>query len=822
MSTPPTTTLYPFDPTGKLASNLITGEQQILTAVNFRDYHFIVPQMAPYFTKSLVVKFQPVVGDTKILTEGIDYYCTYVFHDASLACATRIAGAISFNNNLLAGVVQLQYQTLGGIWTIDQQEIATILADAVYNPRVTTWEQVTYQPITFPVIDHDWDLVDLVGMSEVVNAVNAVQTAILQQASTGITAYLVNYNNPHQTTAAQTGAPTVAQVTAMITAAVTGTNGAGFAPTESPNFEGTPTAPTAPVNTDTAQIASTEFVINQASTTEPLADGTAAVGVSTMFARADHVHPAGSSTAGETVVFGSAITVSPITSGVLSLFNSAKTTTPLLVTVDTTNMTPGQTAISVVNINDGATQVVSPEGVYVNQPQVASGTAPTYQSLVSNVVPQGLWSSLAVTYGKLTTLPTSGNFTSAVFSATQTVISVNGTVVVYNPETETFGAAVATGLAIDISTTCLLNGLTSVMYMINATTGVVFSQYESVVVGCVFTISGSTVTPITLVTANVGGAPTASFVAQLQPGSFLFSIGGSTAQTTGTLIAASVSGTTLTFGTAVATGTITGTGTGIVLNTSRVAPVSTTTGIVALYAGTSSPALYVASVSGVTVTLGTPVNAANVYSVAESGYSGVVIGLSGSNVTQAALTPITVSGTTITLGSSVAIGPTVTSGTTTFNHANFRTYISSTQYTNSTNTLWKYTPTTGQFLYVANTIYPFTISNAGLITLGSVVNSAAQVTYVQQAPDGTFGYTETSSTPTTALFTVSNNVVAVGAQVYPFALANTTSSYSATYMFGRYSISGTWYTYPLVESAIPIAVNAGIPTTGGSVLTNFY
>jgi hypothetical protein len=190
---------------------------------------------------------------------------------------------------LLAGVVQLQYQTLGGIWTIDQQEIATILADAVYNPRVTTWEQVTYQPITFPVIDHDWDLVDLVGMSEVVNAVNAVQTAILQQASTGITAHLVNYNNPHQTTAAQTGAPTVAQVTAMITAAVTGTNGAGFAPTESPNFEGTPTAPTAPVNTDTAQIASTEFVINQASTTEPLADGTAAVGVSTMFARADHV-----------------------------------------------------------------------------------------------------------------------------------------------------------------------------------------------------------------------------------------------------------------------------------------------------------------------------------------------------------------------------------------------------------------------------------------------------------------------------------------------------------------------------------------------------
>ena len=52
-----TVTTYPFDPTGKLASNKITNEQQIITSNNWRDYHFIVPKFAPYFADTIKVKF---------------------------------------------------------------------------------------------------------------------------------------------------------------------------------------------------------------------------------------------------------------------------------------------------------------------------------------------------------------------------------------------------------------------------------------------------------------------------------------------------------------------------------------------------------------------------------------------------------------------------------------------------------------------------------------------------------------------------------------------------------------------------------------------
>jgi hypothetical protein len=63
------------------------------------------------------------------------------------------------------------------------------------------------------------------------------------------------------------------------------------APLASPALTGTPVAPPAAVDTNTTQIATTAFVLGQAAAATPLMNGAAAVGTSTRYARADHVHP---------------------------------------------------------------------------------------------------------------------------------------------------------------------------------------------------------------------------------------------------------------------------------------------------------------------------------------------------------------------------------------------------------------------------------------------------------------------------------------------------------------------------------------------------
>jgi len=69
------------------------------------------------------------------------------------------------------------------------------------------------------------------------------------------------------------------------------------APLNSPALTGIPTVPTASVDTNTTQAASTAFVLGQASQVAPNMDGNATVGVSTKFSREDHVHPTDTSRA---------------------------------------------------------------------------------------------------------------------------------------------------------------------------------------------------------------------------------------------------------------------------------------------------------------------------------------------------------------------------------------------------------------------------------------------------------------------------------------------------------------------------------------------
>lgn len=65
----------------------------------------------------------------------------------------------------------------------------------------------------------------------------------------------------------------------------------GAAANDSPALTGIPTAPTAAANTNTTQLATTAFVLGQAGTLDPAANGIQTVGTSTRFAREDHVHP---------------------------------------------------------------------------------------------------------------------------------------------------------------------------------------------------------------------------------------------------------------------------------------------------------------------------------------------------------------------------------------------------------------------------------------------------------------------------------------------------------------------------------------------------
>jgi len=223
-------TSYPVDYTGQAASNRIVDEQIVVLPPGDRLFHFTMPMFAPFYEDGHSLKMRDINNNVTPLTLGVDYYLSHKFMDASLATMHPIWGSVSFLKPL-SGTLLMTYQTLGGVWTIDSATIASILMNTVQNPRITTWEQVVARPIDFPVVDHPWDLADMVGMSQILDVLNNFYTAYLtsldpNSGGTGtsiILDHINNRNNPHQVTAAQAGAYSTLQIDTMLAGYLTTT-----------------------------------------------------------------------------------------------------------------------------------------------------------------------------------------------------------------------------------------------------------------------------------------------------------------------------------------------------------------------------------------------------------------------------------------------------------------------------------------------------------------------------------------------------------------------------------------------------------------------
>lgn len=195
---------YPFDPTGESSDNLIVKESHVINPPDYTDFYFVVPTVAPFFEHNLKVQHWP---SGRILINGVDFILSYKFLGASRATAKPVYGAISILDRVLSGVLEVTYQTLGGPWTIDENKAAELLSNVANNPRRTTWEQVVELPHAFPVIDHEWDLVDMVGASELKDALDRITDALYDQIGTSAPGenHATNKDNPHEVTKAQVG-----------------------------------------------------------------------------------------------------------------------------------------------------------------------------------------------------------------------------------------------------------------------------------------------------------------------------------------------------------------------------------------------------------------------------------------------------------------------------------------------------------------------------------------------------------------------------------------------------------------------------------------
>jgi len=260
-----------------------------------------------------------------------------------------------------------------------------------------------------------------------------------------------------------------------------------FALKASPTFTGTPLSTTAAVDTNTTQIATTAFVVAQASATAPIINGTATVGTSLRYSRQDHIHPTDTSRAAlASPTFTGQVTVPAGTTGAAPIiFQSSALLTAAAggrMEYDNTAfyLTPAQTAV-------GGRAVVNHSMVYA----LSATRNLTDVNTVQSVFGVGLTVAAATTYeidmffGVSTTGATS-NSLGIGFGGTATLTSIGYEAIVGQ------------------NATSLGNGATPIQYYIQVAT-------NSTITAAVATATYRTVRVRGLVRVNASG----TFIPQL-------------------------------------------------------------------------------------------------------------------------------------------------------------------------------------------------------------------------------------------------------------------------------------------------------------------
>ena len=168
--------VYEVDHTGENPANRVV-EVRTLTDANRSNFNHIVPKAAPFYAHTMKITH---VQTNEVLFNGQDFYCVGTFAKAvaNVVHHREVNWSVIFDNPKISGEYRLEYQTVGGEFVLDSQELTEVLANYLDNPRSGDWEQVIGRPLLFPPLPHHLHANDLYGMEHQVAATKEVAEAI--------------------------------------------------------------------------------------------------------------------------------------------------------------------------------------------------------------------------------------------------------------------------------------------------------------------------------------------------------------------------------------------------------------------------------------------------------------------------------------------------------------------------------------------------------------------------------------------------------------------------------------------------------------------
>lgn len=179
--------------------------------------NYIVPANAPFYLDTLTVSIVATakttssipLGVSTPLVLGIDYFPGFQFIQATAEQEQPVYGAICLVDAGLRGALSISYGALGNGYSVTNAQILQITTAAA-DPLSTTWEQAIPGILDYPSTTINYQQSQPVGLTAVVNAINAMVASLGGLVSRPSVFNFNNHindttGNPHGLTALQLG-----------------------------------------------------------------------------------------------------------------------------------------------------------------------------------------------------------------------------------------------------------------------------------------------------------------------------------------------------------------------------------------------------------------------------------------------------------------------------------------------------------------------------------------------------------------------------------------------------------------------------------------
>jgi hypothetical protein len=213
-------TFLPLDLTGQALVNRRTGEQHPLIKVGDKVNRVCVLDHGAFYTSGLVVRD----NTGRLLSPVTDFKTTYHYDKLSKLTAKEVMGLIVVTNPTVVSPLTVQYQAVGGNFSISVTELKALLESIKEDNFTLKWEDIIGKPTAYVPEDHDHEYWQLWGLETTVVEIDRIAASwkagtmaiskeskdygsiYVQKGRDAINAYavkvsahLADVNNPHAT-----------------------------------------------------------------------------------------------------------------------------------------------------------------------------------------------------------------------------------------------------------------------------------------------------------------------------------------------------------------------------------------------------------------------------------------------------------------------------------------------------------------------------------------------------------------------------------------------------------------------------------------------